>query len=62
MISGTELFTIFHSGRNNGVKLWTFDGYLGAFPYKVIPDVDFTNEVEVQCDVPYVKVILVIYK
>ena len=26
MISGTELFTIFQSGRNNGVKLWAFDG------------------------------------
>ena len=30
MISGTELFTIFQSGRNNGVKLWAFDEYSGA--------------------------------
>ena len=62
MISGTELFTIFQSGQNNGVKLWAFDGYSGAFPYKVTPDIDFTDEVVVQCDVPDVKVVLVIYK
>ena len=61
MISGTELFTIFQNGRNNGVKLRAFDGYSGAFPYKVTPDIDFTDKV-VQCDVPNVKVVLVIYK
>ena len=43
MISGTELFTIFQSGRNNGVKSWAFDQYTGAFPYKVTPDIDFTD-------------------
>ena len=59
MISGTELFTIW---GNYGVKLWAFDGYSGAFPYKVTPDIDFTVEVVVQCDVPEVKVALVIYK
>ena len=47
MISGTELFTIFQSGWNNGVKLWAFDEYSGAFPYKVIPDIDFTDEIVV---------------
>ena len=62
MLIGTELFTVFQSGRNNVVKLWAFDGYSGAFPYKVTPDIDFTDEVVVQCDVPDVKVVLVIYK
>ena len=62
MISGTEPFTIFQIGRNNGVKLWVFDGYSGAFPYKVNPDIDFTDEIVVQCDVPDVKVALAIYK
>ena len=40
MISGTELFTIFQIGGNSGAKLWVFDGYSGAFPYKVTPDLD----------------------
>ena len=62
MISGTELFPIFQSGQNNGVKLWAFDEYSGAFPYKVTPDIDFTDEAIVHCDVPDVKVVLVIYK
>ena len=44
MISGTELFRIFQSGQNNGVKLWAFDDYPGAFLYKVTPDIDFTDE------------------
>ena len=57
MISGTELFTIFQSGWNNGVKLWAFDEYPGAFPDKVTPDIDFTDEVVVQCDVPDVKIL-----
>ena len=38
--------------------------YPGAFPDKVTPDIDFTDEV-VQCDVPLVKIlscVLVIYK
>ena len=39
MIIGTESFTIFQSGWNNGVKLWEFDEYPGAFPDKVNPDV-----------------------
>ena len=62
MISGTELLTIFQSGKNNGLKLWSFDEYSGAFPYKVTPDIGFTDEVVVQCDVPNVKVVLLIYK
>ena len=61
IISGAELFTIIQGGQNNGVKLWAFDGYLGAFPYKVSTDIDFTDEVVVQCDVLDVKVVLVIY-
>ena len=31
--------------------------YPGAFPDKVTPDTDFTDEV-VQCDVPIVKILL----
>ena len=57
MIIGTESFTIFQSGWNNGVKLWAFDEYPGAFPDKVTPDIDFTDEVVVQCDVPDVKIL-----
>ena len=37
----------------------------GAFPDKVTPDIDFTDEAVVQCDVPVVKMllqVLVIYK
>ena len=52
MIIGTESFTNFQSGWNNGVKLQAFDEYPGAFSGKVIPDIDFTDEVVVQCDVP----------
>ena len=43
-------------------------GYLmlpGAFPCKVIPDIDFKDEVVVQCVVPFVKILMqvsVIYK
>ena len=43
-------------------------GYLtlpGAFPGKVIPDIDFKDEVVVQCVVPVVKILMqvpVIYK
>ena len=43
-------------------------GYLmlpGAFPCKVIPDIDFKDEVVVQCVVPVVKTFMqvtVIYK
>ena len=55
MIIGTELFTTFQSGSNNGVKLWAFDQYPGAFPDIVTPDNDFTDKVVVQCDVPDVK-------
>ena len=36
MIGGTELFTIFQSGQNNGVKLWAFDDYSEVFPYSEI--------------------------
>ena len=62
MISGTGLFTIFQSGWNNCVKSWAFNGYSGAFPNKITPDIYFTDEVVVQCDIPDVKVLLVIYK
>ena len=37
----------------------------GTFTDKVIPDIDFTDEAVVQCDVPVVKIllqVLVIYK
>ena len=57
MIIGTVSFTIFQSGWNNGVKLWAFDEYPGAYPDKVSADIDITNEVVVQCDVPDVKVL-----
>ena len=39
--------------------------YPGAFPEKVTPDIDFTDEVVVQYDVPGAKIlfqVLVIYK
>ena len=62
MISGTELFTIFQSGQNNDVKLWALVEYSGVFPSQVTPDIDFIDEELVQCDVPDVKVVLLIYK
>ena len=37
----------------------------GAFPYKVLTDIDFTDEAVVQCGIPVVQIILyvlVIYK
>ena len=37
-------------------------GYLilpsGTFPDKITPDIDFTDEAVVQCDVPVVKILL----
>ena len=30
----------------------------GAFPEKVIPDNNFTDETVVQCDVPVIKILL----
>ena len=33
------------SGRNNGEEIWTF-------PDKYTPDIDFTDEAAVQCDIP----------
>ena len=57
MIIGTNPFTIFQSGWNNGVKLWAFDECSGAFQDKVPPDIDFTDEVVVQCDVSDVKIL-----
>ena len=57
MIIGTESFTIFQNGLNNSVKLWAFDEYPGVFPNKVTSDIDFTDEVVVQCDVPDVKIL-----
>ena len=38
MIIGTESFTVFQSGWNNGVKLQVFDKYPGILPDKVNPD------------------------
>ena len=29
-----------------------------AFPDKVTPNIDFTDEAVVQCDVPFVKIVL----
>ena len=49
--------TLKYGGWNNGVKLWAFDEYPGAFPDKVTPDIDFTDEVVVQCDVLDVKIL-----
>ena len=57
MIIGTESFKIFQSRWSNGVKLWAFDEYSGAFPDKVTPDIYFKDEVVVQCDVPDVKIL-----
>ena len=42
---------------DNGVKLWAFDEYPRVFPDKVTYDIDFTDEVVVQCDVPDVKIL-----
>ena len=45
-------------------KIWTFDA-TGAFPYTTTPDIDFTDEAVVQCDVSVIKVLsslIVIYK
>ena len=45
-------------------EIWTFDTTRGKVIYirivlgKVIPDIDFTDETVVQCDVPGVKIIL----
>ena len=49
--------TLKYGGWNNGVKLWAFDKYPGAFPDKVIPDIDFIEQVVVQCDVADVKIL-----
>ena len=57
MIIGTESFTIFQSVWNNGVKLWAFDEYSGAFSDKVTPNIYFADEVVVQCDVPDIKIL-----
>ena len=58
MIIGTDSFiTNFQSGWNSSVNLWAFDESSGAFPDKVTSDIDFTDEVVVQCDVPDVKIL-----
>ena len=62
MISGTELFTILEVGEIMVANYRHLMGTQGAFPYKVTPDIDFTDEVVVQCDVPDITVVLVIYK
>ena len=46
-------------------KIWTFAPIAWAFPYTTTPDIDFTNEAVVQCDVSVIKVLsslIVIYK
>ena len=50
MIIGTngtylESFTIFHSGRNDGVKIWVFHS-TREISRKVTPDIDFTDLVQ----------------
>ena len=65
LIIGTESFTIFQSVCDSGVKLWAFDEYPGAFLDKITSDIDFSDEVVVQCDVPDLKIlfkVLVNYK
>ena len=57
MIIDTESFAIFQSVSNNGVKLWALDEYSGAFSDKVTPDIYFTDEVVIHCDVPDVKIL-----
>ena len=57
MIISTDQFTIFQSGWNNGVKLWPFDECSGVFQDKVTPDINFADEVVVQCDVLDVKIL-----
>ena len=57
MIIGTtgtylESFTIFHSGRNDGVKIWVFRS-TREISRKVTPDIDFTDRTVIQCDVCY---------
>ena len=49
--------TLQYGESNNGIKLWTFDEYAEAFPDKITTDIDFTDEVVVQCDVPEVKIL-----
>ena len=44
MISGTELFTTFQSGK---IMMSNYRHLMGTFPYKVTPDIDFTDEVVV---------------
>ena len=39
------------------VEYWAFGEYPGTFPDKVTPDIDFTDEVVVQCDIPVVKIL-----
>ena len=61
MIAGTtgpsffESFTIVQTGTDYGrrnVGIWCS----GAFPGKVTPSIDFTDEV--QCDIPVLKILL----
>ena len=62
IVSARVLFAIFQSGQNNGIKLWEFHKYSGAFPCKSTADIDFTDEVVVQCGFSDIKVVLVMYK
>ena len=48
---------LFQSGRNSGVKIWAFDATWGI-SNETTPDIDFTDEAVVQCDVPDVKILL----
>ena len=44
-----QSFPVFQSGLNDGVE--------GAFTDKATPEIDFTNGVVVQCDIPVVKIL-----
>ena len=50
----------FQSGQNNYVKKWAFDA-TETFPERFTPDIDFTDESVVQCDVPVVKILFCRY-
>ena len=53
-----DSFTIFQNGQNNGAKIWAFDATSCISRYiKLSPDMNFTDEIIVQCFVPVVKIL-----
>ena len=53
-----ELFTLF---KEDQIKAWAKYGHLklpGAFYDNVTPDIDFTDDAVIQCDVPVVQILL----